>query len=51
MDSTEFIHFFDKPTIAVCKKCKHFCGYRDGVRCFNCGSRDYYVFESEEYEA
>jgi len=47
MDATEFIYFFEKPTIAVCNKCNYFC---DRLVCPNCGAKDYSVFESEKYE-
>lgn len=51
MDATNFIYFFEKPTIAVCKKCRHFCHYHaNGMKCSNCGSRDFYTFTSEDYE-
>ena len=50
MDATEYIHFFEKPTIAICKKCGHFCVYTNGLVCPNCRTRDYFMFESEDYK-
>jgi rubrerythrin len=50
MDARDYIFQFEKPCIAVCNKCGHFCVYVDGLVCPNCEARDYSVFESETYE-
>ncbi len=48
--ATEHIWYFDKPTIAICKKCDEFAIYLEGegLVCPKCKNKNLLVFEAVE---